>query len=86
MATEILTKLGCLHKGVRGVVLYCDCCGGQNRNKYIASLLIYVINYMDFDSVAIKLLESGHTQMEADSIHSTIESSNKKARIYSPDE
>lgn len=41
---------------------------------------------MDFDSVAIKLLESGHTQMEADSIHSTIESSNKKARIYSPDE
>lgn len=86
IGTTILKLIHCLEGPVRRVVFYCDCCGGQNRNKYIASLLIFIINTIDLDTVSIKFLESGHTQMEADSMHSTIERAKKNISIYSPEE
>lgn len=41
---------------------------------------------LNLKSITIKYLETGHTQMEADSIHSTIEKAKRGAPVYSPDE
>lgn len=43
-------------------------------------------NNPNIESIEIKFLESGHTQMEVDSMHSVIEREKKGRTIYSPTE
>lgn len=86
VGTTIYKLLSMQKPSVTDIIFYSDCCGGQNRNRFIASLLIYMNNNLKFNSITLKFLESGHTQMEADSIHSTIEKCKRDATIYSPEE
>lgn len=86
VGTALLTKISELPSSVKNVILFCDCCGGQNRNRFIASLLVYVNRNFHFDSIEIKFLESGHTQMEVDSMHSAIEGAKRNIPVYSPEE
>ncbi|XP_023211752.1 uncharacterized protein LOC111614620 [Centruroides sculpturatus] len=59
---------------VNEVVLFSDNCAGQNKNKFIASLLLYCVNNIDhINTITHKFLIQGHTQNENDSMHSTIE-------------
>lgn len=70
---------------VKEVVFYSDSCGGQNRNRYIASLLMFaVITIPAIYVIDLKFLETGHTQMEVDSMHGCIETAKKNICIYSP--
>lgn len=78
--------LSSFEENVTDVILYSDCCGGQNRNRYIAALLFYAIRKFNLNTITIKYLESGHTQMEADCMHSTIERAKRNISIYSPEE
>lgn len=72
---------------VKHVIYYSDCCGGQNRNRYVTTLLLHAIrNISNLEKIEIKFLESGHTQMECDSMHSTIEKAKKNLKIFSPAE
>lgn len=34
---------------INDIIFYCDCCGGQNRNKFIGSLLVHLNKTMTFD-------------------------------------
>lgn len=54
------------------IILYSDGCGAQNRNSTLSNALL---NFSINNNVCIiqKYLEKGHTQMECDSMHSTIE-------------
>lgn len=54
------------------IILYSDGCGAQNRNSILSKALL---NFSMENNVCIiqKYLEKGHTQMECDSMHSTIE-------------
>ena len=61
------------------VILYSDCCTGQNRNQYITVGLLHALQNSEQ-----KFLESGHTQMECDSMHSTIEQAKKRTSIFIP--
>jgi hypothetical protein len=55
-------------------IFYSDACSGQNRNQFIASCLLHVvINHQSITVIDHKFLESGHTQMECDSMHYSIE-------------
>lgn len=57
------------------VVLYSDTCGGQNRNKIcITAILSFLSSAKTIKKVSQKFFESGHSHMECDSMHSTIES------------
>ena len=49
--------------------------GGQNRNQYIASMLLLLVSQQKNNIIVIdhKFLISGHTHMECDSVHATIE-------------
>ncbi|CAH0674053.1 unnamed protein product [Spodoptera exigua] len=74
----------------KNVTFYSDNCCGQNKNKYIATLYLFAVNTLNIRSIKHKFLITGHTQNEADSVHSLIEKEIKKnlksGPIYSPDQ
>ena len=56
------------------VVMFSDTCGGQNRNQYIAALLLYIVtNHRSIKSIDYIFMVQGHSHMEVDSMHSAIE-------------
>ncbi|KAK5910675.1 hypothetical protein CgunFtcFv8_004916 [Champsocephalus gunnari] len=57
------------------VVLYSDTCGLQNRNAGFSAMCLCLHIFM----------ESGHSQMECDSVHAAIEAARKKVPVYSPE-
>jgi len=72
---------------VKNVSFFSDCCGGQNRNRYAASLFEYAVkNIPELQSIEMNFLESGHTDMEVDSMHSAIGKAKKGHPVYSPTE
>lgn len=64
-------------------IIYSDGCSYQNRNKVMASALSR-FSILHGKVVEQKILEKGHTQMEADSVHSVIERKLKNKKIYLP--
>jgi hypothetical protein len=71
-----------LPRCVRHVVLYSDCYTGQNRNQYITTGLLHTLqNSGNLETIEHNFLESGHTQMECDSMHSMIEQAKKRTSI-----
>lgn len=57
--------------------LFCDTCGGQNRNQQVAAALLYAVHHTHLNVIELKFLESGHSHMECDSMHSAIENAKK---------
>ena len=52
-------------------------------NEYIAATSLYVIKESAFiQRIEQKFLESGHTQMDCESMHSAIEQAKKKEQRY----
>lgn len=70
------------------LVLYSDCCPGQNRNSVVVAMLNYIITSPEnnINIIDYKFLEPGHTYMECDNMHSTIERASEYAKIYTPDD
>ncbi|CAG9836151.1 unnamed protein product [Diabrotica balteata] len=60
-----------LHDGAK-IILYTDGCSYQTRNAVMANGLLNLAVTKNI-TIKQKYLEPGHTQMEADSMHSTIE-------------
>lgn len=65
------------------IILFSDGCGYQNRNATLANTLLHASVKHDV-IISQKFLEKGHTQMEVDSVHSTIEQKIRNRPIYSP--
>lgn len=57
----------------KNVIPYCDNCGGQNKNKFVISILIYCAMTLDIKSITLKFFTVGHSQNEGDSMHARIE-------------
>lgn len=74
----------CLPHYVTEVSMFSDTCGGQNRNKNVAAILLWAVQKIEnINIIEQKFLESGHSYMEADSMHSSIETAQKNTAIYS---
>lgn len=72
-------------EGKKHVVLFSDTCGGQNRNKIFSTALIHFIaTSKNIEKIEHKYFESGHSQMECDSMHSAIERSFKNKEVDLP--
>ena len=66
------------------ITLYSDGCGYQNRNSTLSNMLLdFAVTHKV--EISQKFLEKGHTQMEVDSVHSSIESRLKNRAIYYPE-
>ena len=64
-------------------ILYSDGCTYQNRNVILSNALNEFAKETG-KTIIQKILVRGHTQMEVDSVHATIERKLKKASIYCP--
>uniref|UniRef100_A0A6P7G4L6 Uncharacterized protein LOC114335877 n=1 Tax=Diabrotica virgifera virgifera TaxID=50390 RepID=A0A6P7G4L6_DIAVI len=69
---EKYTEGSCLKENVREIIIFSDGCTYQNRNVTLANA---ILNFCLKQEVTViqKYLEKGHTQMEADMMHSAIE-------------
>lgn len=75
--------------GFKHIVLFCDSCGGQNRNIKIAlSLLKFVQNPdMEFETIDIKYMIPGHSYLPNDADFGIIEKAIRKLQsIFTPDD
>ena len=87
IGTCVIKHINSLPSNVEQVTLYSDCCSGQNRNQFLAAGLLYTVNTSpNIKVIEQKFLESGHTQMECDSMHSAIEHAKKRTSIFTPDQ
>ena len=85
IGTCLLKHLSSLPETIKHVYLHSDSCFGQNRNKYIACALLHAVSQSSsIEDITLAYLETGHTQMECDSMHSAIEHAKSKTNIYAP--
>ncbi|KAL4713228.1 hypothetical protein ACJJTC_013158 [Scirpophaga incertulas] len=74
----------CIPSNITKISLISDTCSGQNRNQYVAAMLLWAVHSIEhLQMIEQKFLESGHTYMEADSMHSAIESQKKDTSVFS---
>lgn len=70
---------------IKHVMMYCDCCGGQNRNRVVLSMLKYTLDVtQNITDITLNFLLPGHTYMPADSMHATIERFTKRRVVWAP--
>lgn len=72
-----------LPDGKEKIVLFSDGCSYQNRSCNVANALLHISSTKKV-IIEQKYLEVGHTQMEADAVHSTIEKKLKNKKINVP--
>ncbi|CAG9771393.1 unnamed protein product [Ceutorhynchus assimilis] len=73
------------------VTFYTDNCSGQNKNKFLYALYLSAVSVLPhINSIMHKYLIRGHTQNDAENVHSVIEKQisryKKAAAIYAPDQ
>lgn len=74
---------------IKHLTLWCDSCGGQNRNIKLILMLKSILHgtHTNLESITIKYLCSGHSFLPNDTDFSDIESSLKRQqRLYTPDD
>lgn len=58
------------------LLLYCDCCPGQNRNKIILAMIHDTLQKCQIlEVIQVNYLLTGHSYMSADGVHANIENS-----------
>jgi len=59
-----------LPESIEELSMFCDTCGGQNRNQNVTALLQHAVKTIDhLHIIEQKFLEKGHSYMECDSMH-----------------
>lgn len=72
-------------RGVKDFRFWSDNCAGQNRNRIVFSLYMFVAKKLGI-TVTHRFLEKGHTQNEGDNVHATVERYSKHKTIWVPEE
>ena len=85
IASILLSYLHNLPRSVRHFTSFSDTCAGQNRNQFMAAAMLHAVQQIDhIETIDLKYMESGHSYIEVDSMHATIENARKHQRIYTP--
>lgn len=67
-----------LPKNITNVIMYSDCCPGQNRNSIMIAMCLYFLNQQDtIKIIDHKFMVPSHTRMECDGDHGKIEKAKK---------
>lgn len=73
-------------ENITNIIAYSDSCGGQNKNKNIAKLFMYIVRTTHIQKIDHKFFEPGHSYMECDRSFALIEKlKNKNPQIFIPD-
>ena len=72
---------------VEEVVEFSDTCGGQNRSRYLSAMMCNVLEKSTkINKFTQKFFESGHSQSEVDTMHSSLEGRLRDKQIFKPEE
>ncbi|XP_072375619.1 uncharacterized protein [Diabrotica undecimpunctata] len=82
IGTCLLKFIKSLPQNIIEISLFSDTCSGQNRNQFIAALFLFIVQNSNLNIVQHNFLESGHSYMEVDSMHSAIENAKKNVPVY----
>jgi len=82
IGTAVYKWIQQLSENITEISLYSDTCSGQNRNQFVAALFLYIVTHSRIEIITHNFMESGHSYMEVDSMHSTIESAKKNVPVY----
>lgn len=74
-----------INQNYKKIILIPDGCGYQNRNKVLSAALLRLTKENHSIQIEQIILEKGHTMMEVDSVHSTLERLFRPP-IYSPND
>ena len=66
------------------LTFWCDNCGGQNENQYIAQALIYTVNTTNIKKVDLKFPYKGHTFLADNSNFGNTEKKYGKKKYFIP--
>jgi len=79
MGSCIFHYLSNLPSQVTHVIMYSDCCPGQNKNSIIIAMCLYFLEHQDnIKVIDHKFMVPGHSRMECDSDHAKIEKARKR--------
>lgn len=86
-----LNETAVLQEKMVNIIFYTDNCSGQNKNKFLFALYLYAVSTLSsINGITHKYLIRGHTQNDADNVHSVIERQinryKKAAAIFAPDQ
>ena len=70
------------NKGFESVHLLSDSCGGQNRNRPMVLANWVAAQTLGFQEISHTFFVRGHSENEADTIHSLVEKNSKHMRIF----
>lgn len=74
------------HIEITEVRMMSDGCGGQQKNSVFSSMCMHLLrNHQSLQVIDHRFFETGHSEMECDSIHSKIERKAKYVPVYTPD-
>lgn len=70
------------NRDLKHIVLWLDNCAGQNKNWTLFSYLLFLVNSVEvnYETITLKYLQTGHTHMAADEFHHQVELSMKKMK------
>lgn len=72
-------------RNIKRLLLYCDCCPGQNRNRTVMGMIHQTLQECDnIETIQLNFLLTGHTYMPVDSSHAVIENHLKHTTVYAP--
>ncbi|KAF2884598.1 hypothetical protein ILUMI_14048 [Ignelater luminosus] len=74
----LVSYIKSLPPNVNKIVAYSDSCGGQNKNKYICKLFMFLVRDSAIKEIHHKLLEPGHIYMECDRDFGMVEKNKRK--------
>jgi len=80
--TALLDYMKSLPSTVTAVTSFSDTCSGQNRNQFIVATMLYAVRETHLQCIDLKYMESGHSYLEADSMHSSIENIKRHQKVY----
>ena len=87
IGTCLLNYFRALPTSISKVDMFSDNCGGQNKNIQIVAVCLYAVNSIDhLTEIQHTFLETGHTHLECDSMHSAIEHAKKHVKVNSIDQ
>ncbi|GLV37559.1 hypothetical protein CBL_20371 [Carabus blaptoides fortunei] len=87
VATSFWQLLSDLPPEVSEVTFYSDTASGQNRNAILSAMFLRALSLLhNLKVINQKFMESGHSEMECDSVHSNIENRGRKIDIFVPDQ
>ncbi|XP_062702150.1 uncharacterized protein LOC115263741 isoform X2 [Aedes albopictus] len=70
---------------VEEVIYYSDRCAGQNHNKNVVFMFTHVLKNLKKEGRALRIIhrfmKTGHSHMEVDTIHATIERAKKRTEV-----